>query len=429
MSIPLDQLYNFLESCVDHDLIIYRWNPYGSRNLDDLTPLKDYRKINGMYHTMITPSMICHDQEPLNYQQYDREYLIETFSKKNYSPNLTADAYLWIDQVFNWINFKMGAKVYHFSAQDYTLLLHSEKNSIELSKYQTHKFVPVYYWSHAVIARDWFRYAQLDPKLNQNCQSKFDFLIYNRAWAGTREYRLKFTESIVTNNLIDQCCMGFSAVDNQTHYRDHQFVNANFCVDSPDLEQHFFNNSTPGWASGDYNSFDYNQTRIEVVLETLFDDSRLHLTEKTLRPIACGQPFLLMATAGSLKYLHSYGFKTFGEFIDESYDDIQDPLERLNAVIELMKNFSRMSTEKKDQLVKQMLPICEYNRNRFFSNEFLNLIINEYQQNLTSGLVQVNQLNQGALFYASVELYQQQHQLDQLINSSDLAAVTKWLRR
>jgi hypothetical protein len=48
------------------------------------------------------------------------------------------------------------------------------------------------------------------------------------------------------------------------------------------------------------------------------------LTEKALRPIACGQPFILAATPGSLQYLRSYGFKTFSGYIDETYDTIQE---------------------------------------------------------------------------------------------------------
>jgi hypothetical protein len=46
------------------------------------------------------------------------------------------------------------------------------------------------------------------------------------------------------------------------------------------------------------------------VAETVFD-TRIHLTEKTLRPIACGHPFILAAGPGSLKYLQTYGFRTF----------------------------------------------------------------------------------------------------------------------
>jgi hypothetical protein len=79
----------------------------------------------------------------------------------------------------------------------------------------------------------------------------------------------------------------------------------------------------------------------------LFDDDRLHLTEKSLRPIACKQPFILAATHGSLQYLKDYGFKTFDSVWDENYDTIEDPYQRMLAIIQLMKNICAWTPEEK----------------------------------------------------------------------------------
>ena len=118
------------------------------------------------------------------------------------------------------------------------------------------------------------------------------------------------------------------------------------------------------------------------MLETLFDDDRLHLTEKSLRPIACGQPFILAATHGSLEYLRSYGFKTFDGIIDESYDLIEDPLKRLQAIIYSMNQIAAWSKEEQHYKLMQMQQIADYNRQYFFSDEFFNLIIKELTENL-----------------------------------------------
>ena len=57
------------------------------------------------------------------------------------------------------------------------LLLHSEKRSNNLKKYQlNNELIPVYYWSHALIAQDWFRYAERETF--QKCIKK-TFLVYN----------------------------------------------------------------------------------------------------------------------------------------------------------------------------------------------------------------------------------------------------------
>jgi hypothetical protein len=108
---------------------------------------------------------------------------------------------------------------------DLTLLVHSEKNSYQVEKYMQNNFVPVYYWSHAVIARDWFRFAQHDPLINTDFKiTDKTFLIYNRAWSGSREYRLKFAEQLVTTNLYQNCITSFSEFDGEVQYSEHQLI-------------------------------------------------------------------------------------------------------------------------------------------------------------------------------------------------------------
>jgi hypothetical protein len=126
------------------------------------------------------------------------------------------------------------------------------------------------------------------------------------------------------------------------------------------------------------------------VLETLFDDSRWHLTEKALRPIACGKPFMLVATAGSLTYLRSYGFETFGNLIDESYDLETDPVARLAAVIQEMSRISSLNTSDKIVLWNQLHQIAERNKQRFFSAEWQAGIVQEYVDNINQAMVTMN---------------------------------------
>jgi hypothetical protein len=396
MSIPLDNLYNFLEDSIDQDIIIYRWFPHGSRNLEDLSWLKDYQSQFDLEKIIKTPVIICHDQEPLNYQYYKFDDFIDVENirrRKNHLDEISSDHIIKLNHLlrymFDKLHIRLAAKPYIPSLHDYTLLLHSEKNSIELEKFINHRFVPVYYWSHALIARDWFRYAKHDPKLNKS-NICYDFLIYNRAWSGTREYRLKFTELMIDNQLVNVSLTRFNPIDQEIHYGQHHFLNNSLATTRLDIESFFEHNQYPSDSSGSYCTEDYQKCAIEIVLETLFDDSRWHLTEKTLRPIACGKPFILAATAGSLKYLKSYGFKTFAPFIDESYDNILDPAERLNAITQSMKNFSSLDQSAKKTILNQMNEICRYNKKLFFSREFQQTIMSEYQLNMQDGLQQLH---------------------------------------
>jgi len=61
-----------------------------------------------------------------------------------------------------------------------------------------------------------------------------------------------------------------------------------------------------------------------VVVETLgrsHDTDSFYCTEKTFKPIGMSHPFMVVACKNHLKNLHNLGFKTFGDHIDESYDD------------------------------------------------------------------------------------------------------------
>ena len=122
------------------------------------------------------------------------------------------------------------------------------------------------------------------------------------------------------------------------------------------------------------------------MLETLFDDQRLHLTEKSLRPIACGQPFILAGTHGSLEYLRSYGFKTFDGLIDETYDTVEDPVQRLEEIVREMQRIAKLDTQKKQSLYHKLKEIANYNKNHFFSDAFTTQVITEYKTNLQQAL-------------------------------------------
>jgi hypothetical protein len=221
--------------------------------------------------------------------------------------------------------------------------------------------------------------------VSQTKKPEKTFLIYNRAWSNTREYRLRFTELLIHLNLQEHCKTSINPIEPELgiHYDSHQFRNPVWRPQTV-LENHFPINTAHSHYSANFDIEDYESTDIEVVLETLFDDDRLHLTEKSLRPIAVGQPFILAATQGSLEYLRSYGFKTFGDVWDESYDLVQDPAERLIQIAELMKYISTWLPHQRERNMAQAQAIADYNRQHFFSQDFFNLVANELKINLAS---------------------------------------------
>jgi len=377
MNIPLDRLYHYIESISEKiygdRVIIYRFWPHGSKNIHNLNSLYEVE----WYKYTISPAIWCNDQEPLDHEFYKTPLSLTEFSTILKSLNVYNSS--------NNLNHKK-------TIFEKTLLLHSEKRSNNLKKYQLdNELIPVYYWSHSIIARDWFRYAEHETFQKD---IKKIFLIYNRAWSGTREYRLKFLDYLIQHKLVNQCQTSCNPVDTESnlHYSNYKFNNSQWQPTNI-LEDFLQPTTADATSSADFNTNDYNSTDIEVVLETLFDDDRLHLTEKSLRPIACSQPFILAGTHGSLEYLRSYGFKTFNTIWDESYDQIVDPKERLMKIVDLMQNIANWTLDERLFYMEQAQAIADYNCQWFFSQDFFEIVINELQTNLKLAFDELKKCN------------------------------------
>jgi hypothetical protein len=391
MSIPLDRLYHYIHDIAEQVrsdyVLIYRFAPHGSKNIEDLDTLFENDGDYAMPTARTYPQIVCYDQEPLDYEFYQ---------SRNFDNN--AD---WIIKYFDGNNVPYAQppnlRTYMDNIYDKCILLHSEQQSTNVQKYQDSHFIPVYYWAHAVIALDWFRFAKHVDITPNKLQKQF--LIYNRAWAGTREYRLKFIELLQQHQLTDNCQTSFNPIDPNLdiHYTAHEFKNATF---KPVCIQDTLPTTTASsCSSADFTTEDYANTKFEVVLETLFDDNRIQLTEKILRPIACGHPFILASTPGSLAYLRDYGFKTFDGIIDESYDTELDPITRLNLIVAVMKTITEWTPE--EQLVnwRKIKEITNYNKQYFFNEQFFNLIVGELTHNLTVAFVEIEETNTSKTFF------------------------------
>lgn len=79
---------------------------------------------------------------------------------------------------------------------------------------------------------------------------------------------------------------------------------------------------------------EYADSWFTVVAETDFSNGLHRVTEKPLKPLLCLHPLIVLGSCGSLRLLREYGFRTFPELIDESYDEETDPRARFEAVFE-----------------------------------------------------------------------------------------------
>jgi hypothetical protein len=124
----------------------------------------------------------------------------------------------------------------------------------------------------------------------------------------------------------------------------------------------------------------YKNSLINIINETYFFNNIIHITEKTYKPIAFLQPFILLGAAGSLQHIRNMGFKTFNNFWDESYDTEIDDITRFNKIINIVEQISNWSDEEKIKFSYSVKEIIEYNLNQLntMSNKEIDKFTEKY---------------------------------------------------
>lgn len=116
-----------------------------------------------------------------------------------------------------------------------------------------------------------------------------------------------------------------------------------------------------------------NQSSFMIVNETIrsqsdylndrFRGACSGYTEKTGNAIVFKKPFLLNSNPHSLYNLKQLGFKTFGDFWDESYDECINQKDRLNHISEIIKWFLTLSEDEILVLKQNLKDILDFNYN------------------------------------------------------------------
>lgn len=108
----------------------------------------------------------------------------------------------------------------------------------------------------------------------------------------------------------------------------------------------------------------YNQSYFNLVVETDIDyNNNFFLTEKTIKSLMVGMPFVVVSTPNFLKNLQQLGFTTYNQLWDESYDSIIDYKDRIDSIAELCNKLKQFDWEAhKSTLVEIQLK----NQNNFF---------------------------------------------------------------
>lgn len=360
-----ETIFHRLKSIVTYRRLIYL-SPYGTTQPENIERIAD-----NIGHTskkvLDGPMFVCYDQEPI-LGEFNHHFL--DYVQNKFQPPF--------------------------------ILVTTEKESDLLNQIEKRYNWPiVYYFHHAFAAHDWFRGYRYDASLIAPDQRRLTkkYITFNRLTSSRRVYRSLLISELVKRNILDQgyvsyndvCPEGGSYQDNlDSAVRDNlitaeQAAEAVLNISRAPLplridyqDQEFIPNHSFVLSATEQTQ----QSFCYLVTETCYWERKHHLTEKIFKPIVSRMPFVLAGPAHNLKYLREYGFKTFDRWIDESYDDIEDPIERMQAIGATMSKICSYSLTELEDMLKEMQGVLDYNFNHFYSNEFLDYCWNELVVNL-----------------------------------------------
>lgn len=325
------------------------------------------------------PLLFLHDQEPIMFTQQLEQYL---------------KLYL--------IECKIDAR---------NIILTSEQHSPQLDFFcKCFGSIPCHWFSNAALSIEWYADDDFRLPFNANPNLKFKFSCLNRLISNQRQYRPVIAAHLldtVDHDKLQLSCSMIDPNDNRCHASRlhdslpsrHKQLVSRFAGAKQPLELNIsFNDIVDRKIKNTSYSLNYqyfDETFCHIVTETLFYGSTLHLTEKSLRPIVNQRPFILAGPPRSLDYLRRYGFRTFHDFWDESYDHIYDANLRLDAILKLISDINMWPLSKMQKTLSEMSEILQHNR-YVFHNKLADSVKEELINNLTSAIWRCRtQPNQG----------------------------------
>ena len=114
------------------------------------------------------------------------------------------------------------------------------------------------------------------------------------------------------------------------------------------------------WGDAVINYRVYRDSWFSLVTETIFDYAHTFRTEKIWKPIVMAHPFVVAANSGYLRDLRRAGFRTFGHIIDEHYDSIDRPDQRIQRVADCVQWLC--TGDRAAEFWAESREICEHNQ-------------------------------------------------------------------
>lgn len=269
-------------------------------------------------------------------------------------------------------------------------LANSEHSEIKQEICRQRGLMDWYFFYHGLAALHWFWDAKYVHEVTsiETPFCSFAHLVNNK-----RAYRMALLARFKDRGLLahgdvsfhgdaHQCQAEIQDTNTKLSTQDRDLIQRHLCG-SPDLPLILDHYQVDGGFSARFGHQEYKlwqRSLLHVVNETVFYDRKLHLTEKVFKPIVALRPFVLVSAPGNLQYLRGYGFKTFGDWIDESYDTVDDDNQRLDLITREVDKICKKSHTERIEIYKDMKAVLEHNKRHFFGR-FREIIVDELIEN------------------------------------------------
>jgi len=299
----------------------------------------------------------------------------------------------------NWTDFHPRILNRTPSPKIITVIANSEKSEYKNTRLREEGYYDWYYFYHGFAALDWYRdFQYIRPNLFDNFTKVF--ICYNNYISNFRSYRLHLVSNLISHDLVKFGDVSFFLQDKFGTWQQ-EIVNPYSLLDRR-AKKHIFqtlNSVTEplvidvrephGALSASVDFAQLTDAFWHIVTETVYFLPKLHLTEKTFKPIIAQRPFILAAAPGNLAYLRSYGFRTFDRWIDESYDHEPDHYLRIEKITREIARLCAMTPEQLKTMHNEMQETLLYNYRHFYG-EFKTIIVNELVDNFEGVLQRFN---------------------------------------
>jgi hypothetical protein len=194
-------------------------------------------------------------------------------------------------------------------------------------------------------------YKKLNPVLDKNFDSEYNYLSLNRHFRSNRAYQLAllFGLNLEKHGLIS--CMfqdsildvhgrfnwrfteGQQGIKNMIKSGNKKLIDYNFPInDHYDIYESSDNNNNVGNFEKNLVNY-YKNTFVELICETTYTEKSFLITEKTQHSVfGCNFP-IWISSPGTVDFLRKMGLDVFDDVVDHSYDSIENPIDRLYAAI------------------------------------------------------------------------------------------------